>query len=109
MAFACHAANVDFVILTQPTLYKESLSPEETARLPRGADDAMRKGLDLYNEEIRSECPRSGARLVDMASLVGRDLEHMKDDIHFSNNGASRFREVFIREVFNNKAVARTK
>lgn len=109
IAAACKEAKAELVLLTQPTLYKESLTPEEASKLPHGPDEALRKGIDIYNEELRAEAPRAGARLVDTASLMTRDLEHMKDDVHFTEKGHTTIANVFVEEVFRDKPASRRK
>lgn len=107
MAAACKEAKAELVLLTQPTLYKESSTPEENARLPHGPDDQLRKGIDAFNEELRSEAPRTGARLVDVASLVTRDLDHLKDDVSFTPSGHTVVANVVIDELWKDQPAAR--
>ncbi len=109
IAAACREAKADLVLMTQPTLYKEKLTPEEANRLPRGQDEALRAGVDVYNEELRAHAPRCGARLVDMASLMTRDLEHLKDDVHFTPHGHGIVAGRFVEEVFRDKPATRRK
>ncbi len=108
VGLACKDAKAELVLVTQPTLAKDSNTPEERAKL-RDPDDALRKGVEAYNEELRAAAPRAGARLVDMASLMTRDLEHLEDDVHFTPVGSSRFVEIFVGEVWKDGAARRSR
>jgi hypothetical protein len=106
-AAACKRAKAELVILTQPTLYKASLTPEEKKALPHGQDEPLRKGIDLYNEELRSAAPREGARLVDLASLLARDLDHLKDDENLTPAGNAVAAQVIVEELWKDKPARR--
>ena len=107
MAHACRDARAELVLVTQPTLYKESPTPEEARALPRGPDEPLRKGIEQYNEALRAHAPRCGARLVDMSSRMARDLEHLSDDVHLAPKGHSVFRDIFLDDVFKDRPATR--
>ncbi len=106
-ASACKRARAELVFLTQPTLYKESLTPEEKKALPHGSDDALRKAIDIFNEELRSAAPREGARLVDLASLMTRDLDHLKDDENLTPSGHAIAAQVIVEDLWKDKPARR--
>jgi lysophospholipase L1-like esterase len=107
MAAACSVAKAELVLVTQPTLYKATLTPEEKAHLPHGPDEALRRGIELYNEAVRSEAARTGARLVDLAQLMACDLDHLRDDVALTPAAHEVAARIFLEEVFKDKAAAR--
>jgi hypothetical protein len=106
-ATVCKKARAELVFLTQPTLYKESLTPEEKKALPHGQDESLRKAIDLFNEELRSAAPREGARLVDLASLMTRDLDHLKDDESLTPKGHAVAAQMIIEDLWKDKPARR--
>jgi hypothetical protein len=47
----------------------------------------LRKGLDLYNEQLRQVCSREHVQVIDLSSMDGR-IEYFYDDYHFNEAGA---------------------
>jgi lysophospholipase L1-like esterase len=94
IALLCRDAHVACVFLTQPSLYKDALKPEEEAALQGACFDGMnldtptlKEGMDAFNEAIREVARDEGCLLVDAAREVPQDLEHFVDDVHMTSKG----------------------
>lgn len=96
LAALCREAHVASGFLTQPTLLKAGLTPEEDARLWNtqipGSDWNLRPptllaALESYNESVRATARETGSLLVDAATLVPRDALHFMDDAHLAPEG----------------------
>jgi lysophospholipase L1-like esterase len=88
-------SGVRVVLLTQPTLWRDDLSPHGKAllwwgELPTGeflSVDQLRRGMDQYNEAIRSVSRRLNIECIDLSSMDGHE-SYFYDDCHFNEAGA---------------------
>jgi hypothetical protein len=46
------------------------MTPEQTAALKRAKDDAAKKALELYGEEVKRVCSEQGIPLIELAGDV---------------------------------------
>lgn len=106
VALVCQDARVPLVLMTQPSLYKATLSPEEEAALitgsgglPNLAPADLKKGLDAYNEAVRRVAAGDRCRLVDLAREVPPNLEHFLDDVHFTAKGNAAVADSVLRAI----------
>ena len=92
----------EIMLVSQPFLYKETMSAEETASLyirtefkertgwgttyasPRAQARAMR----AFNDVTRETAATHGVFLVDAAKRIPKDLEHHTDEVHYTARGA---------------------
>jgi lysophospholipase L1-like esterase len=101
---AAQAAGVRLIFLTQPTLWREGLSPEEEASLWLGGPRfdrlgpgaafysvrALADGMARYNETLLGVCRERGVECIDVASQLPRDGVVFWDDAHFTVEGSRR-------------------
>jgi lysophospholipase L1-like esterase len=103
------ADGVALVLMTQPTLWKPSMSPGEEAVLWVGSQNRLNleprlllAGMRAYNDAVRRVAREPGCLLVDLDAVVPKDLEHFFDDAHLTRKGnaavAREVQEVLLRD-----------
>jgi len=85
--------SVPVVLLTQPYLYKDSMTAEEQSALVMigeavGPDkewdiQTARRGMEQYNDVIRRLAREKGLVLVDLEKEIPKSLEFLFDDVHY--------------------------
>jgi lysophospholipase L1-like esterase len=100
MAKQCRDLQVRCLFLTQPTMWRGDLSPEEQSLLwlgyagpfrnPRGyiAAGELERAMDMYNRTLLDVCGQSGLECFDVAATIPKDTSAYFDDAHFNENGA---------------------
>ncbi|MBI3725520.1 SGNH/GDSL hydrolase family protein [bacterium] len=117
-ALACKDSKVELVFMTEASIYKELLSPEEQARLwmknigdygdgPNCDVPEFKKGHEGYNEAARVAAAREGTKLVDLERVVPRDLKHFLDDVHLTTAGNAVAAKEILSVVFGEKPAQR--
>jgi lysophospholipase L1-like esterase len=100
LAQECNAHHWRCLFLTQPSMWREGLTPEEQKLLwfgwvgpqhsPKGfvsiADAA--KAMDAYNAALEDVCAREKLECLDLAAVVPKDTSAFYDDVHLTENGA---------------------
>jgi lysophospholipase L1-like esterase len=98
------AQGVRVIFLTQPSLWREDLSPAEKNllwtggppldRIAPGKDyfsiGALAEGLRRYNARLLQVCRERGAECLDLAELLPRTTSMFWDELHFTEEGARR-------------------
>ena len=96
------ASDTRLVLVTQPTLWREDLSPEEEARLwlggigefqteeglPYFTARALAEAMGRYNQVLLDTCREQGVECVDLAELLPADTTVFYDDVHFTEKGS---------------------
>lgn len=88
------ADSVQVVLLTQPYLFKESLTPEEDATLimlhieavgPKKQWYALTalRGMEKYNDTVRRLAREENIPLFDLEREIPKTLEFLADDVHY--------------------------
>jgi lysophospholipase L1-like esterase len=102
------AHGVRLVLMTQPSLLREDLAPEEERRLWLGgvgdfqrgtssvyyAAAALARSLAPFNAALLEVCAARGVGCIDLAAAVPRDTTMFSDDVHFTEAGSRRVAEV---------------
>lgn len=89
------AANIDPVLVTQPTLWGEGIDPPTGTDLstvvikPNTTGYAYWNILELYNDATRRVGEREGVLTIDLAHSLERNSDFFYDGIHFTNAGAA--------------------
>lgn len=105
---AARGADVRPILLTQPVLWREGLSPAEQEllwlggppldRLHDGATyftaGALADGMGRYNAALLRVCREQGVECLDLAERMPRTSELFYDDAHFTDAGAERVAEL---------------
>lgn len=100
LARQCQKLRVRCMFVTQPTLWRADLPPEEQKLLwygylgrfdkPDGylsvAD--LARGMAAYNRALLEVCEQNGLECYDLASVVPQDTTSFYDDAHFNEQGA---------------------
>lgn len=97
----CKARRIRCVFLTQPSMWRPDLPPEDERLLMFGwfgrkgsldghisTADAQR-AMNAYNRVMLDVCRESGIECHDLASIVPKDTSALYDDVHFNENGAA--------------------
>jgi len=90
------ADNATVVLMTQPTLIKSDMSPEEEAALymlhheavgpeKKWAMETAVNGMEAYNKTVRELARQEHVLLIDLERAVPKSLEYFNDDVHFQD------------------------
>lgn len=106
---AARKRGVRVVLVTQPTLWDDLLSPQAVKRLhvarvvpyPREWDllvpyelaNLMRR----YNQTLQQVCLETGAEYVDAATPMAGQEQYFHDDLHLNEKGCDHFAEILAR------------
>lgn len=88
------ADSVQVVLLTQPHLFKETMTPEEDAALVMlhveavGPDKEWHRstglrGMQQYNDTVRRVAREEQVPLIDLEQAIPKTLEYLSDDVHY--------------------------
>ncbi len=100
------ARNARVLFITQPTLWRPDLSPEEEKRLGMGGPGflqegaeyysaaALAEGMELYNESLRRVCQEQRVECIDAAVKLPKDTSIFYDDAHFTEEGARQLARI---------------
>lgn len=88
--------NVPVMLMTQPNLYKEALSPEEQDVLymlrfeaigPQKQWDVstVYEGMNQYREAVLSVARERHASIIDLDSQIPKTLDYFYDDVHYTD------------------------
>ena len=94
--------HLKLVCVSQAAIYKDSLSDFGNGLLWMGgigsfqteaghayySPSALRKGLDMYNERLKTFCKAKGILFLDAGRDLPRDTSVFYDDCHFNEKGA---------------------
>jgi lysophospholipase L1-like esterase len=102
-------AGIQVVVATQPSLYRNDLTPTEREVLwsPMAHQDgktrpsvaSMVAGMEQFNQASRELAEAEGTRFVDLAARMPKDLAHLYDDVHYTAKGAALVGEVLAEAV----------
>jgi hypothetical protein len=99
---AADSLGVRLIFVTQPSIWRGDLTPDEeailwlggvgpfqeTPGLPYFTSRALAEAMLRYNQTLLDLCDNSRWECVDVASAVPRDATHFFDDVHFTEQGA---------------------
>ncbi len=103
--------NTVVVLMTQPNLYKDEMTPEELNALhmlqheaigpdKKWAYETALSGMRQYSEAVRDVAGETGVLLIDLEKAVPRSLEYFYDDVHYQKKSFD-----LIAEYIANKLV----
>ncbi len=107
------------IFLTQPTLWKDHMTPENAALLTAGGvggrDDwctkkiyyspgALARGIKMFNDVLRDVCRRREIFCIDLAARVPKERRYFFDDMHFSAAGARLVSDVVAAGILDFRA-----
>jgi hypothetical protein len=96
------------ILLTQPTLWRRGLSPDEEELIWGGgpeidrvtedsefySSEALAAGMRQYNEKLLQVCQERGVECIDAASELPRNGSVFSDDAHFTELGSRMLAEL---------------
>jgi lysophospholipase L1-like esterase len=105
--------SVSIVLMTQPALWRQDLTPEESALLwfgwvgPRGERpnytyydvDVLAEAMALFNARLLQVCRERRLDCIDLDRHVPRTLESFYDDVHFNEAGSRRVAEIVAQHL----------
>jgi lysophospholipase L1-like esterase len=88
------------VVMAQPYLYKPRMTEREIRRVymdnHNGAGprkvwtiDTARRGMEQYVGAVRALAAEEDVPLIDLEAAVPKDLKYLKDDCHYTDEGAA--------------------
>jgi len=94
--------NIRLILMTQPALWRNDMTPEEQAALffgfigdPHVAADrayyspeVLAEGMQRYNQKLLELGRQYGVECIDLAAKLPQNLHVMYDDCHFTEYGA---------------------
>lgn len=101
----CRYLGMRCLFLTQPTIWRDDLSPDElrllwlgyTGRLehPRGFVPAgdLARAMASYNATLLDVCRESGLECYDVAAQIPKNTSAFMDDTHFNESGSRTMAE----------------
>jgi lysophospholipase L1-like esterase len=95
------------ILLTQPTLYRADLKPEEERLLWMIDNYSGRRRMELVNDRVRQVAKELSVKVVDLDRELPRTTEVFYDDAHFNVRGAQRVAELVFEQVFKNSTDGR--
>ncbi|MCW5907067.1 MAG: SGNH/GDSL hydrolase family protein [Chitinophagales bacterium] len=98
---------VGVFFVTQPVMYKDTMSAYEEGLLWMGgigayqkekghsyySSKALKQGMEMYNTALREFCDSNNVNCIEAIHLFPRDTSVFYDDCHFNENGARLFAE----------------
>lgn len=61
--------------------------------------NALKQGLNLYNEKVKEVCAKKGVKYIDLDSKIPHTSKTFYDDCHFTNYGARKVAEIIAAEI----------
>jgi hypothetical protein len=114
------AKSVRLIFMTQPSLYKEKMTPEEDALIWGGALEntgktesmpdqantyyttgATARGMKKYNHTLLQVCQVRHVECVDLASALPQDTTIFYSDVHYHENGSKQVANVLAQYLLN--------
>ncbi|MBI5821834.1 MAG: SGNH/GDSL hydrolase family protein [Verrucomicrobia bacterium] len=104
------------VLMTQPTLLKDTMSQEEQKVLHMVAVEAYgpakkwsyataSRGMKVYNDCTRNLAKNRGAVLIDLAQVVPQTLDYFWDDVHYTEKAYAAISEFVAGELLRQKTL----
>ncbi|MBF0170404.1 MAG: SGNH/GDSL hydrolase family protein [Nitrospinae bacterium] len=95
--------HVPVIFVTQASLWRENMAPEEKALLWMGGKGNLRaanvreyyspgallRGLTLFNEAMLALCAERQVTCIDVAGVVPKEAGYFYDEVHFNEKGAA--------------------
>lgn len=92
----CNAERTKVLLMTEPNIYKESMSADEvdalhmlnTEAIGSGKQwglETVRNGLLMYNAKIKALASARGTMVIDLDKIVPKSLEYFYDDVHYKD------------------------
>ncbi len=100
LANRCRGLQVRCLFLTQPTMWRGDLSPEEQSLLWQGyvgpfrnakgyvAPGELEQAMDMYNRTLLNVCAQNGLECLDIAPQIPKNTSAFFDDMHFNEAGS---------------------
>jgi hypothetical protein len=103
------ADGVKVVLMTQPTLLKESMTPQEQAVLimanfeavgptKRWSRQTAWRGMTQYDDAVRRVAQQEGVRLIDLDRAIPKTTEYFSDDVHYHGIAMTKIADVIAGE-----------
>ncbi len=108
------ADSVRVILMTQPYLFKKTMSAEEDAALimlhveavgpeKEWAVSTALRGMEQYNDLVRRLAREENLPLIDLEAVVPKSLEYFYDDVHYRQKTYDLIAEQIAREMLELK------
>jgi hypothetical protein len=102
------------LFITQPSIYKDTMSTYEQGLLWMGgigayqqekghsyySVKALKRGMEMYNNALREFCRENNIPWIDAAAALPQDTSVFYDDCHFNESGARLMAEYLSQQPF---------
>lgn len=119
---AAQFAGRRLIFLTQPTLWRDGLTPDEQASLWMGGPRfdqlapgvaffsvrALAEGMARYNEVLLGVCRARGVECIDLARQLPREGAYFWDDAHYTVEGSQRVAQIVSDYLLSRQPLARS-
>lgn len=105
------------LLATQPSLYREDLTPEERQLLvfpltnyfggKRPSLYSMIDGMHRFNDATRRLAQQAGVPLVDLEQLMPKTTDYLYDDVHYTTAGNELIGNALADSIIESAIVAR--
>jgi len=111
LANQCRGLQVRCLFLTQPTMWRGDLSPEEQSLLwqgyagpyrnPRGyiSTGELERAMDSYNRVLLDVCGQYGLECLDIAPQIPKNTSAFFDDMHFNEAGSRLVAQLVTKHI----------
>ena len=114
------AKSVRLILVTQPSLYKEIMTPAEDSLIWGGALEnsgkieplpnqvnsyyttgALSRGMKLYHQTLLQVCQTRNIECIDLASALPQDTTIFYSDVHYHENGARQVANILAQYLLS--------
>ena len=101
---------IPLILMTQPYLYKASLSEEEIKALymlkfeaigpdKRWSTSTVLSGFQQYSQSVRSLAGKRRLILIDLETTIPKSLDYLKDDVHYTDPAFDKVAETIADQL----------
>jgi lysophospholipase L1-like esterase len=103
------------IIMTQPSLYKDNLSPEENEALWFGKEfcytskniwqreypsaKSLRTAIEAFNDAARNIAEDNEVMLIDLDVMIAKNLSNFSDDVHYTEKGSNEIATAIMNNI----------
>lgn len=116
---------VKVIFMTQPSLYKEDMSSEElnpcwiyfkvcnekiegTIEREFSSIESIRLAMEAFNRVAQETAISEQVAVLDLESMIAKDLSNFVDDVHFTENATQQIAEAVAKKIIQEQIIVRT-
>ena len=104
----CDNNNIELIVVTQPVLWHKDMTKEEIRVSSYGksikngktySDEAMAKGMAIFNEAILKKASQNNINAIDLAERFPKSNSVFFDHCHYNKNGSELVSEIIFDQL----------